>query len=157
VIEKLFECVLFADQTLAQAAWVEPATLHDLAAVVEILKRGPISRAPLPLAPYELQWRAEPGSAITTVRREGHVVLLSVVLEHEGAELLDVWLEALRGSKSIQLLHGDDKQAFEVLRRLPQRPMSASVMMPEGTREEAKALLDLHRTIAFALLSAKWT
>ena len=34
--------------------------------------------------------------------------------------------------------------------------MTASVMLPEGTREESKALLDLHRSIAFALLSAKW-
>jgi hypothetical protein len=83
-------------------------------------------------------------------------VLLSVVLLQKNAPLVDVWLSALRGSKSIAIVNGNDPHSFEVLSRLPQRPMTASVMLPEGSAEEAKAVLDLHRSIAFALLSATW-
>jgi hypothetical protein len=155
VIDQLFECVLLADQSLVRAVWVAPTEMVDVPQVVEILKQGHTGRAPL--GEYELQWRAEPGSAITTVRKGGHVVLMSVAVIDSAAELLQVWLTALRGAKPIAQLHGDDPQAFDVIRHLRQRPMLASVLLPEGSREESKALLDLHRSVAFALLSANWS
>jgi hypothetical protein len=155
LIEKLFELTLLADQSLVQAAWVLPADLLHVPEVVEVLRQGPVGRAPL--LGRELQWNAQPGQAISTVRFEGRVNLLSIALTaSEPPDLLDLWLAQLREMPSLKLLNAADPLAFEIIRRIRERPLCASVLLPEGTREESKDLLDLQRTISFSLLSARW-
>ena len=155
MIEKLFELTLLADQSLVQAAWVLPADLLHVPEVVEVLRRGPSGRAPL--AGRELQWNAQPGQAISTVRVKGRVTLLSIALsDSEPSELLTLWLAQLRAMPSLQLLNAADPLAFEIIRRIRERPLSASVLLPEGSREENKDLLDLQRAVSFSLLSARW-
>lgn len=155
MIEKLFELTLLADQSLVQAAWVMPSDLLHIPDVVSLLKQGPEGRGPL--SGRELQWSAQPGQAISTVRVQGRVTLLSIALCDSGAsELLELWLAQLRAMPSLKLLNAGDPMAFEIIRRIRERPLSASVLLPEGTREENKALLDLQRAVSFSLLSARW-
>lgn len=157
----IFELTLLADESLVQAGWQEPPTAALLAPAVKLLSQGPTGRAPLPLpgAP-ELQWSAAPGRAITSVRLEGRVVLVGVALHgtdaSEESALLELWLAALRDTPAIQKLHGTETQAFEVFRVMKDRPLCAAVLFPEGTLEEQKALVDLHRAIAWALVTARW-
>jgi hypothetical protein len=154
VIEKLFELTLLADQSLVQAAWVLPADLLHVPSVVEVLKAGPVGRGPL--QGRELQWNAQPGQAISTIRVQGRVTLLSIALTEPAGDLLGLWLASLRAMPSVRLLNAADPMAFEVIRRVRERPLSASVLLPEGTREENKELLDLQRAVSFSLLSARW-
>jgi hypothetical protein len=155
LIEKLFELTLLADQSLVQAAWVLPADLLHIPPVVEVLRRGSEGRAEL--LGRELQWSAQPGQAISTVRVQGRVTLLSIAIaSEEPSELLELWLAQLRAMPSLKLLNAADPMAFEIIRRLRERPISASVLLPEGSREENKDLLDLQRAVSFSLLSARW-
>jgi hypothetical protein len=155
LIEKLFELTLLADQSLVQAAWVLPADLLHIPEVVKVLRQGPSGRADL--LGRELQWNAQPGEAISTVRVQGRVTLLSIALGgSEPSELLDLWLTQLRAMPSLKLLNAADPMAFEIIRRIRERPLSASVLLPEGTREENKDLLNLQRAVSFSLLSARW-
>jgi hypothetical protein len=138
-----------------QAAWVLPTDLLHVAEVVPVLKQGPAGRAQL--LGRELQWNAQPGQAISTVRLEGRVNLVSIALTaSEPSDLLDLWLAQLREMPSLKLLNAADPMAFEIIRRIRERPLCASVLLPEGPREENKHLLDLQRTISFSLLSARW-
>jgi hypothetical protein len=154
MIERIFDLTLLADQSLVQAAWVLPEDLRHVEDAVEVLKAGSIGRAPL--MGRELQWNAQPGAAISTMRLEGRVTLLSIALMREGGELLDLWISSLRAMPSIRMVNANDANAFEIIRRVRERPLSASVLLPEGTREEQRELLDLQRSVSFALLSAQW-
>jgi hypothetical protein len=154
MMERIFDLTLLADQSLVQAAWVLPEDLLHLPAAVEVLKTGSVGRAPL--MGRELQWNAQPGQAISTMRVEGRVTLLSIALAGEGGELLELWIASLRAMPSIRLVNANEAHAFEIIRRVRERPLSASVLLPEGSREEQKELLDLQRSVSFALLSAQW-
>jgi hypothetical protein len=154
VIEKLFELALLADQSLVQATWVLPADLLHVPSVVEVLKQGPVGRGDL--LGRELQWNTQRGQAISTLRVQGRVTLLSIALTDPGDGVLDLWLASLRAMPSVSLLNAADPMAFEIIRRIRERPLSASVLLPEGTREENKELLDLQRSVSFSLLSARW-
>jgi hypothetical protein len=91
------------------------------------------------------------------VRVQGRVTLLSIAIaSEEPSELLELWLAQLRAMPSLKLLNAADPMAFEIIRRLRERPISASVLLPEGSREENKDLLDLQRAVSFSLLSARW-
>jgi hypothetical protein len=87
---------------------------------------------------------------------QGRVTLLSIALTEPGDGVLDLWLASLRAMPSVSLLNAADPMAFEIIRRIRERPLSASVLLPEGTREENKELLDLQRSVSFSLLSARW-
>jgi hypothetical protein len=154
MMERIFDLTLLADQSLVQAAWVLPEDLLHVPAAVEVLKTGSVGRAPL--LGRELQWNAQPGQAISTMRVEGRVTLLSIALAGEGVELLDLWIASLRSMPSIRLVNANEAHAFEIIRRVRERPLSASVLLPEGTREEQKELLDLQRSVSFSLLNAHW-
>jgi hypothetical protein len=155
-VTRFFDLSLLADQSLVQAGWVESVPDDLLQATVRLLQQGSAGRAQV-RPQVEVQWSFEPTRGIATVRREGRVTLLMVLVRGEEPELLATWLAELRKAPPIRTLHGDDPEAFEIVRRMPYRPFSASVLLPEGTREEQKPLVDFGRALAMAFFSAQWS
>ena len=154
-VDRFFELTLLADQSLVQAGWVQAGAVE---AAARLLARGPAGRGPTPLAGISLKWSFEPGLGLATYFKEGRMLLLSLLLGGAAREpeALDLWMDGLRGAPPVKQVNGDDPEAFEIFRRLRDRPLCASVLLPEGSREECKALLDFHRGVAAALFNARW-
>jgi hypothetical protein len=160
-VERFFEVVLLADQSLVQAGWVGLADVGAREPAAKLLASGPTGRADLPLPGVSLKWTFEPQLGITTAFTGARMTLLSVLLgspasPREG-EMLGLWVSMLRSAPPVKQLNGDDPEAFEIFRRVRDRPLAASVLLPEGSREECKALVDFHRGVAAALFTAKWS
>ena len=159
-VERFFELVLLADQSLVQAGWVELATAPSRDAATSLLSSGPVGRAELPLPKTALKWTFEPQLGITTAFVNGHMTLLSALLGSPASprepEMLAAWMAGLRGAPPVKQINGDDPEAFEIFRRMRERPLCASVLLPEGSREDCKDLLDFHRGVASAFFTARW-
>jgi hypothetical protein len=159
-VERFFELVLLADQSLVQAGWVAVRDVPALDAAAKLLAAGPAGRAELPLPGVSLKWTFEPQLGISTAYKDGRMMLLSVLLGTPASpnepQMLSLWMDGLRGAPPVKQVNGDDPEAFEIFRRVRERPLCASVLLPEGTRDECKALVDFHRGVAAALFTAKW-
>ena len=83
-------------------------------------------------------------------------VLLGSPASSRETEMLDLWMQGMRAAPPVKQLNGGDPEAFEIFRRIRERPLAASVLLPEGSREDARELLDFHRGVAAALFTARW-
>ena len=155
--ERFFELVLLPSQQPVQAGWVAVADMKATHAARAVLSAGPQGHAPLPLADATMRWTFAPQLGITTIYVRKQVALVSLLVGEPGEPgLAKAWLDNLRATKPVQELNQGDPEAFEIFRRMRERPLCASVLFPTPSRDECKAVVDFHRAVAALLFTADW-
>jgi hypothetical protein len=157
---RFFELVLLADQSLVQAGWLDAELVPERAAAAAVLAAGPAGRGATALPGVTLKWTFEPGLGLVTAYSDGRVALLGILLggppSPREEEMLAAWIGQLRAATLLSRLNGEDPEAFEIFRRLRDRPLAAAVLLPEGSRQDCQALVQFQRGVAAAFLTARW-